>query len=131
MPVAPARSMLEGVSVIGDEAAARRLARAIIADVELYYARAEESALLSGVAEARGLFQVRVDPALHAVFEQSLGGTRLAVFAGGVATMPHPPLPAQPSATTTTRVNLGVVVGLALVMGVAAVVWFVATHGAR
>jgi hypothetical protein len=64
--------------MIGDEAAARRLAGAILADMTLYNdARIRAAtnvriALAREIAEARELFQAKVAPELHGVFERAL-----------------------------------------------------------
>lgn len=66
---------------IDDDAAAERLARSILADISLYHEREIATGapgLGSAVDEGRALFQERVDPALHAVFEEVLAGSPLA-----------------------------------------------------
>ena len=89
--------MLGAVSLIDDDAAAHRLARAIIADIELYNSHdTSESALSAAVAEGRSAFQRRVGPALRGVFEQALAQTRLSALAGEFGAMPHPPPQPRP-----------------------------------
>jgi hypothetical protein len=71
--------------MIHDEAAARRLANAILADLALYNSariRAATNvrvALAREIGEARDLYQAKVAPELHAIFEIALdarlGGT--------------------------------------------------------
>ena len=61
-------------NLITDDRSARRLAQAIASDIELY----NEEAVASGadltreVAEGRALFEGRVSPSLHAVFDEEL-----------------------------------------------------------
>ena len=68
--------------MIDDEAAARRLANAILADLALYNdARIRSAtnvriALAREIGEARDLFHAKVTPELHAIFESALD-TRL------------------------------------------------------
>ena len=113
-----------------DAAAHSRLARAIIADIELYNSHdTSESALSAAVAEGRSAFQRRVGPALRGVFEQALAQTRLSALAGEFA-MPHPPLEPRPTPPSRTRSNARLLVGLAIVVAVAAVAWFFAARGA-
>jgi hypothetical protein len=123
--------MLDAVSVIDSDAAARRLARAIIADIELYNSHdTSESAMSAAVAEGRSAFQRRVGPALRGVFEEALGQTRLSAFAGDFGAMPHPPLQPRPTPPPGTRSNTNLLIGVAIVMTVAAAAWFFAAHGA-
>jgi hypothetical protein len=119
------------VSVIDTDAAAHRLARAIIADIELYNSHeTSESALSAAVAEGRSAFQRRVGPALRGVFEQALAQTRLSAFAGEFGAMPHPPPEPRPMPPPRTRSSTRLLVGLAIMMAIAAVGWFFAVHGA-
>lgn len=123
--------MLDAVSVIDTETSASRLARAIIADIELNNRHdTGESAMAAAVAEGRSAFQRRVGPALRGVFEQALGQTRLIAFAGAFGAMPHPPLPPRPPPPPATRSNTSLFIGLAIVMTIAAIAWFFAAHGA-
>lgn len=109
---------------IDSEEAARRLARAVLADVELYnQARIDAGADMSTqVAEGRGVFQQRVQPTFHGVFEQALAQTRLAMYASNGPMLAHPPLPRAPGLAPSTRSNTGLVIGMALVALVAALV---------
>jgi hypothetical protein len=58
-----------------------RLARAIISDIVLYHESEIASAspnINGAVDEGRALFQQRVEPTLHALFEQAISESRLA-----------------------------------------------------
>ena len=116
--------------MIDTDAAAHRLARAIIADIELYNHDTSESALSAAVAEGRSAFQRRVGPALRGVFEQALAQTRLSAFVGEFGAMPHPPPEPRPTPPPKTRSNARLLVGLVVVTAVAAIAWLFAVHGA-
>jgi hypothetical protein len=123
--------MLDAMSVIDSDAAARSLARAILADIQLYSRPgAGESAMTDAVAEGRSLFQRRVDPALHGVFEQALDQSRLGTSAGDFRAMPHEPVQPRPKSPPPPRSNTGLFIGLAIVVAVAAIAWFFVVHGA-
>lgn len=83
-------------SLSADRETAARLARAIIADLTLYNGDAmrEGVDLSATVAEGRQLFQRRVAPALHGVYEEALGSTPLARYAGGGLPVAAPPVEA-------------------------------------
>jgi len=63
--IPPRRHQIDG------EQKARRLARALLADVELYHGSLSDE---EAIAEARGLFHTRVAPELHAAFDEELWG---------------------------------------------------------
>lgn len=102
--------------MITDDERARRLARAIIADVELYYGSeiAAASPGLSGaVEEGRGLFQQRVAPSLYPIFEAALAESRLAPWGSAIevgyrhVAPPIAPLPApEPPQTSLVLIFL-------------------------
>ncbi len=61
-------------NMITDDRSARQLARAIASDIELYNGEAVRSGadLTNEVEEGRALFETRVSPALHAVFDEEM-----------------------------------------------------------
>jgi hypothetical protein len=83
------------VARIETEEAARRLARAIVADIRLYHQEAVASGadLTEEIGEGRALFQSRVEPSLHGVYEHTLEEVGLAT-AGTLAPLERgaPPL---------------------------------------
>lgn len=81
--------------MIHDDDGARRLAKAILADIRLYNDGRFPS---DAVDEGRGLFRGRVAPALHGVFDEEL-----AAF-GGASPSPNA-APAQP-VTMASRVEV-------------------------
>jgi hypothetical protein len=80
------------MALIDNEEAARRLARVILSDIELYQKkRIEAGDDMSGdLAEGRALFQRRVAPQLLPIFDATLATRRLG---GRAANMPIPVMP--------------------------------------
>lgn len=62
------------MALIQEETSARRLARAILADIELYNGEAIAAGkdLSEPIEEGRGLYQTRVVPRWHRLFEDEL-----------------------------------------------------------
>jgi len=88
------------MALIDNEEAARRLARVILSDIELYQQkRIEAGDDMSGdLAEGRALFGRRVAPQLLPIFDATLATRRL----GGRATnLPIPPMPVAVAAVPT------------------------------
>lgn len=106
--------------MIVDDSQARRLARAILADIALYGgAGALDDP--KAVAEGRELFAARVSGSLHHLFEEERrahGGT-------GRAGSPGPTVEAGPAGVTITD-GAGVGAGSAVAVGVALVVLVIA-----
>jgi hypothetical protein len=106
------------VALITEDEKATRLARAILADIQLYNhdAIAEASPQLNNaIAEGRGLFQSRVDPSLYALFENALADSSLAPWGrSGNANAPYRPPPMAPPAPQEPRANTAVIVLIAL-----------------
>jgi hypothetical protein len=112
------------VALIDTEEAARRLGRAILADIQLYNADtiAAGGDLGPVIAEGRELFRARVVPALHPVFEQMLDE---APFRGHGAP-PGAPAPVAPPAPPLDSSQTGAPwVGLAALLVVLGVVLYV------
>jgi hypothetical protein len=68
------------VSVITERERAERLARAILADVRLYHEteiREHSPKVHGALQEGRELFQQRVDPSLHGVFDTEIANAGL------------------------------------------------------
>jgi hypothetical protein len=89
--------------VIDDEDKARRLARAICADVMLYNAAVkdapqhERAGLIAGpIAEGRALFVSRVSPRLAGLFEQEVAALIAGPLGIQLAASPTVPLSAGP-----------------------------------
>ncbi len=107
---------------IDDAAGAERLARAIVSDILTYH----EAEVVTGapglggaVDEGRALFQERVDPALHVVFEEVLAGSQLAPWgapmqaegyrgAGPVVPVAGPRAPDPPQSSAWVPILLAV-----------------------
>jgi len=121
--------------LIDDEDKARRLARAICADVMLYNAAVkdapahERAGLIAGpVAEGRGLYASRVSPQLAGIFEQEVA----ALVAGplGVQLSAAPPTSAHQGSPLAAPVvveaggNNTLVIVVALVVAAAAAAFF-------
>jgi hypothetical protein len=102
---------------IVSEVDAQRLARAVLTDLRLYSAKSVpagqdlRSALAGEIAEGRALFQARVAPELHSIFERELAAFDLT---------PPPPL-------ASSRGLL--MVGVAIFVLVAAVAGWVLARG--
>jgi hypothetical protein len=97
------------LSLIEEEDKARRLAHAIMADITLYnsdrlaHAMDPERDLAEQLEEGRQLFQSRVAPGLHAVFED--GVRKWASEARARATPGAPPPPSPPPRRETPVVD--------------------------
>ena len=79
--------ILRDVRRIDDAVGAERLARAIVADLVRHHEAeiiTHAPALGSAVHEGRALFQQRVDPALHGVFEDVVASSQLAPWGAPV-----------------------------------------------
>jgi hypothetical protein len=99
------------MALIDNEEAARRLARVIISDIELYEKKKIQAGddLTAPMAEGRALFHRRVVPELAAIFEAVVEMKRSGAATGGPSTLTPPPLGTAPSptvfATTTAPVT--------------------------
>ena len=126
---------------IDDEDKARRLARALASDIRLYHEEElRTGADLSGpMAEARELFESRVVPALHPIFDVAfaeMGLTRVPPPARVVATSPASAAPreapprARPVLDTSPASSSGLGVGglLAIAIILAAVAGGLVTY---
>jgi hypothetical protein len=130
--------------MIDDEVNATRLARAILADVELYNAdkirQSKDPARDLGpeIAEGRALFVSRVAPGWQSAFERELRSWVERIAAGadlpGAAPSPKPPF-AQPAGQSDVQARPQtsfLTMAALLVLAVAlAIVWFVFLHRAR
>lgn len=104
--------------MISDERAARRLARAILADVKLYQGEASLRAP-AALAEGRTLFRSRVSASLAHVFDEELRG---AGGPGGASSGESPSAPEPASVTVDDGPGLvpALLVGAALAIVAAA-----------
>jgi|HubBroStandDraft_3_1064219.scaffolds.fasta_scaffold331907_1 hypothetical protein len=84
------------MALIDSEESARRLAQAVIADIRLYNADeiAAGVSVDDAIAEGRALYQKRVAPALHPLFEAALAESPLGAGALGRGLAPGPVVPA-------------------------------------
>jgi hypothetical protein len=91
------------MALIDNEEAARRLARVIISDIELYEKKKIQAGddLTAPMAEGRALFHRRVVPELAAIFEAVVEAKRSGAATGGPSALTPPPatIPRNPIAT--------------------------------
>lgn len=87
------------MALIHDEAQARRLARAVVADIRLYNAEALAAGTAGqAIEEGRALFNSRVDPRLQGLFDEALSGVAAVIPRAAQQRSPsrvHPPLPVE------------------------------------
>ncbi len=101
------------MALIDEPDAARRLARAVCADIRLYNAEeiAKGGDLSSAIAEGRTFFAARVTPAHHGVFEEAVRELLAAEATDGGSPAPR--------RTRERRLDVALVLGVcALVVGV-------------
>jgi hypothetical protein len=100
------------MSLIEQETAARRLARAILTDIHLYNSDAVTSRgdLTEQIGEGRGLYRSRVTESLHALFETELSAGTLAGLdraAPRPAPTTHTPTTSAPTTPGTAFTSSG------------------------
>ena len=107
------------MSLIADRDKATRLARAIVADIVLYNKEAittKAPSLTKEVGEGRALFEARVVPELHGVFDSAVRESLLEPWAGEAPPRAVPPerAPLDPlvEASPATRPDKGSITGL-------------------
>jgi hypothetical protein len=117
--------------VIIDDDRATRLARAILADIQLYNAEAigqASPAVNEAIAEGRALFRSRVDPSLHSVFETALAASSLAAWGAPIDHTYRAP-PAPPVVRAPAQSNSQVLALIAIVvLAAGACFFYLATH---